>query len=163
MLHNLKTTFHVKFHHHRPECLLHNQPTLPQPFLNLLLFHFRIPGARSSRARRKKATPALFQHQSLALRHNFDATDWPCIPVVGPERVQFWSRAMCSYRTNKSPATAAEDVGMVREDRNRNRISKCISNMQSKCRRWLMCSIRRCNILNVERLGLERLLEHHVP
>lgn len=105
-------------------------------------FHFRIPGARSSRARRKKATPALFQHQSLALRHSFDATDWPRLPVVGPERVQFWSRAMCSHRANKSAAPAAEDVGVVRAHRNRNRISECISDMQSKSRGWLMRSIR---------------------
>lgn len=39
---------------------------------------------------------------------------------------------MCSDRPNKSSPQAAENVGMVRENRDSDRISKRISDMQSE-------------------------------
>lgn len=42
-----------------------------------IALRFRLPRARSARTWCQKTTPTLFQYESLAVRHNFDATDRP--------------------------------------------------------------------------------------
>lgn len=57
---------------------------------------------------------------------------------------------MCSYRTNKSSTSFTTYVGVVRENRNCNRISKCIPNMQGE---FLLSPLKLCNLKMIRHLG----------
>lgn len=96
-----------------------------------IFFLCRLPGAGALGAKCRKIASALFLNERLASGFTLNSSYRYCLLVVATELLQC-SCAMSCYRPNQQTPSYAKDVGMVRQDRNSHRLSKCISNMQSE-------------------------------